>query len=172
MKYLIFIFCLSLFAVIRCGQTDKKIESREVVIKESLDTLTIVQNANRYRLKLDSLKPSLDSLSKDIYESTEGGTLKVFFKASDTLKKEIVYYGETGKRVLEIYLKEGNPIIIEDISIKYQEPIYSSTDVSVESKVNNIYYLNSESHLIYWIKEDQVMPPSLYLKQAKEIIKK
>lgn len=154
-----------------CGQMSKKKEGREIV-KKSLDTLAVVQDVNRYRLKLDSLEPNLDSLVRDVYdESAEGGTVKVFFKESDTLKKEIVYYGETGKRLLEVYQKEGNPILIEDTNVKYQEPIYSSNDISIKSKVNNTYYLNSKSDLIYWIKNDKVMSPSLYLNQSKQIIK-
>ena len=61
----------------------------------------------------------IDSLQRDVYESAEGGIVRSFYNQSDTLKKEVVYYGETGKRMLEIYQKQGKSVLIKDVLISY-----------------------------------------------------
>src|SRR5699024_9646693 len=91
---------------------------------KKIDTLALVKSINHYKLKIDSIKPTLDSLNKDIYKSAEGGIVKLFYNnQSDTLKKEVIYYGETGKRLLDIYLKENKPVLIEDVTVHYKKPI-------------------------------------------------
>lgn len=171
MKALIYV-CF-LWIVLSCGNTDnsnnKEKEPLPQVAIEKIDTLRTVEQHRQSKLTIDSLKPYLDSLSKDVYETTEGGQIKTFFKQSDTLKKEMVYYGEMGKRFVEVYQENGSPFLIKHTEFRYETPIYSSDKISIKDKILNEYYLKEEN-LIYWTKNDSVMPSSKYLAQEKNII--
>lgn len=171
MRNVILILC-TLIVVVGCGENKKRIPNQEAKAQtEKVDTLALVTMLNRYKLKVDSIKHNIDSLERDIYKSAEGGTVQSFYNSSDTLKKEIVYYGETGKRLIHIYFKEKRPVLIEDTSIHYQRPISIDNEVKIESKIINTYYFDKEKHLIYWGKDGKVMPSSQYSEKSKEIIK-
>ena len=168
MGKLLIISLLSL-TTIGCSENHSSVkEENKLEVIES-DTSLLVEVVNKYMMQVDSIKPNLDSLQRDIFESAEGGVVKCFYTQSDTLKKEVVYYGETGKRTLEIYQQEGSTVLIKDVKINYTEPISVDKDIETSDLVENVYYLDGKQNLIYWIKDNQVMPPSLYEKQ--EIIK-
>lgn len=165
-KIILSVFFLLIIA--GCSRKDQNEVSRET---HTIDTLATVEEINSYKDSVDSMKSSLDSLEKDIYKSAEGGSIKAFYTNSDTLKKEIIYYGETGKRILHLYLREGRKIFLRDVSFKYNAPINVDEDVEISDKVEDLYYLDNKLGLIYWVRNDEVMSDSLYKVQEKELIK-
>ncbi len=170
MRNIIIILC-SLIVVVGCGENKKHTSKQESKAQtEKIDTVAFVMGLNRYKLKVDSMKRNIDSLERDIYKSAEGGTVQSFYNSSDTLKKEIVYYGETGKRLIYIYLKKNEPVLIKDISIHYQRPINIDDEVKIESRIINTYYFD-RGHLIYWNKDGKVMPSPQYSEKSDKIIK-
>jgi len=166
------ILIITLFlTIVGCGENRSYSAKKKEVQVITLDSSLLVKEINDYKIKVDSIKFDLDSLQRDVYESAEGGIVRSFYNQSDTLKKEVVYYGETGKRMLEIYQKQGKSVLIKDVLISYTEPINVDKDVEIRDSITNVYYLDSQQNLIYWIKDNQVMPSSQYVKQEKEIIK-
>lgn len=162
---------LSSIAIYGCRETNQRTNTLDTNIQSGeVDTLTLVNQLKRYKFSVDSIQASLDSIQRDVYQSAEGGLIKSFYNHSDTLKKEIVYYGETGKRLLHIYRREEKTVLIEDTKVNYEEPINLSKDVEISSRVKDVYYLDGKSNLVYWVRDSQIMPSSLYAKQEKEII--
>lgn len=159
-----------LLLFIGCSEPNQQ-AVKELTVEVVKDTLGIVNQANDYKLLVDSTKSSLKSVQHDIYESAEGGTVVSFYNHSDTLKKEIIYYGETGKRIVHIYLRQGKTILIEDTNISYKEPISTGREAEISGSVTDVYYLDDEQSLIYWLKDGLRMPEYQYKAQEKEIIK-
>lgn len=160
---------LVFLSLVGCGETNQqKVNTQTGQVTN--DTLEIVRQRNEYKSSVDSMKSSLKSLQRDVYESAEGGTVESFYNENDTLKKEIVYYGETGKRVVHIYQKQGNPLLVEDTEIRYKEPISAEKDIEISSSVTDVYYMDDKQHLIYWLKDGRQIPQSQYKEQEKKII--
>lgn len=161
---------LVLLSLVGCGETNQqKVKAQtEQVIN---DTLEIVRQRNEYKSLVDSMKGNLKSVQRDIYgQSAEGASIESFYNQSDTLKKEIVYYGETGKRIIQIYKKQGDPLLVEDTEIRYKEPISAEKDIEISSSVTDVYFLDDKQHLIHWLKDGREIPESQYKEQEKKII--
>src|SRR5690606_19100615 len=97
----------------------------------------IANEANAYRINeykafVDTLKARLASVRREVDGSAEGGVIESFFNQDDTIKKEIEYYGETGKRVVHIYLIIGHPVLVLDTEIRYKEAISSGNEISIQ----------------------------------------
>lgn len=167
-KTILIIICTSA-TFIACNTPPKNFPSRIQTVRA--DTLRIVKNINHYKQSIDSVKSSLDSLQRNIYKSAEGGSIQVFYNRGDTLKKEVIFYGETGKRILNVYYREGKPILVEEVINYYQAPISVNEQVKIENKIRNVYYFNKKTNLIYWIKNRKYVPSSQYSKKTKEIFK-
>ena len=161
---------LVLLSLVGCGETNQqkaKAQAEQVVN----DTLDIIRQRNEYKLLVDSMKGNLKSVQRDIYgQSAEGGTVESFYNQNDTLKKEIVYYGETGKRIIHIYQKQGNLLLVEDTEIRYKEPISAEKDIEIGSSVTDVYYLDDKQHLIHWLKDGREIPEPQYKEQENKII--
>jgi hypothetical protein len=168
----ILLFNLVILSLVGCGETNqqKAKEQTEQVIN---DTLEIVRQRNEHKSLVDSMKGNLKSVQRDIYgQSAEGGSIESFYNQSDTLKKEIVYYGEIGKRIIQIYQRQGNPLLVEDTEIRYKEPISAEKDIEISSRITNVYYLDDNQHLIHWLNDGSEMPESQYKIQEEKIIMK
>ena len=161
---------LVLLSLVGCGETNQqkpKAQAEQVVN----DTLDIIRQRNEYKSLVDSMKGNLKSVQRDIYgQSAEGGTVESFYNQNDTLKKEIVYYGETGKRIIHIYQKQGNLLLVEDTEIRYKEPISAEKDIEIGSSVTDVYYLDDKQHLIHWLKDGREIPEPQYKEQENKII--
>ncbi len=159
-----------LFSLVGCGESNQRSTVNNKIQSEKKNTLVLVKQANKYKLLIDSTKGNLHSVQRDVYESAEGGTVESFYNQSDTIKKEIIYYGEMGKRVVHIYKKQGKTILVEDTNVSYEEPINPKKTVKISSSVTDVYYLDRRQNLIYWIKDGRKMPESRYKAQEEEII--
>lgn len=161
---------LVLLSLVGCGETNQqkaKAQAEQVIN----DTLEVVRQRNEYKSLVDSMKGNLKSVQRDIYgQSAEGGTIESFYNQSDTLKKEIVYYGETGKRIIQIYWKQVNPLLVENTEIRYKELISAEKDIEISSSVTDVYFLDEKQHLIHWLKDGREIPKSQYSEQEKKII--
>lgn len=167
------ILIISLFlTMVSCGENRSySVKVNEVQVVK-LDSFLLVKEINDYKVRVDSIKSELDSIQRDIYESAEGGIVITFYNQSDTLKKEVVYYGEMGKRLLDIYQRQGKSVLIEDVVITYTEPISVEKEIEISDTIKNVYYLASQQNLIYWIRDNQIMPSSQYEIQEKKIIQR
>lgn len=168
MKY-IFLLNVMLLVINGCGRFS---DTQKITIeaeKGIVDTLNIVQQIDNYKKIVESNKTGMKSIRRDIYESSEGGFMELFYNEVDTLKKEIVYYGETGKREINIYQKTGKPILIEDKDIIYRDPIYVDNNVTIKDSITDVFYLDDDQKLIFWSKKDKKVSLSEYDKKQEEI---
>ncbi len=165
-------FLLSLTALFLIGckelSTNSNIENH--IKNEIIDTLNIVQQIEKYKATIEVSKMQLKNSQRDIYESTEGGLIKTYYKGSDTLKKEIVYYGEIGNKIIDIYQKNGKSIVIKDKDIVYKEPIGINSNAEIIDSIINIFYLDNKQKLIFWLQNGKKVPISEYKKKEEEII--
>lgn len=169
MRIVIFFILLSI-SLTSCQEFYNQPKIREHIGKDTADISKFVHQTNKYKLFVDSIKNELKSIQLDIYESTESGIKTLFYNQTDTLKKEIIYYGETGKRIVATYQEEGLPILIEDTEIKYKNPICTDSNVEYMDSITNVYYLKNKK-LVYWIKNAKIMPQLQYEMQEKNIVK-
>ncbi|MBB1140689.1 hypothetical protein [Myroides sp. WP-1] len=152
-----------------CGKLNDKRNVKIQTEKNGIDTLNVVQQIEKYKVIVEASKMQLNNFQRDVYESSEGGVAKAYYKGEDTLKKEIVYYGEGGKKTVDIYQKDGKFILIEDKDIVYKDPIYVNSDVKVSDSTLNVFYLDSKQKLIFWLKNGKKVPTSKYKIKEEEI---
>ncbi|MBB1149292.1 hypothetical protein H4K35_03945 [Myroides sp. NP-2] len=168
MKYSFFLSLVVLF-LIGCGKLSEKQNLKIQIEKNGIDTLNVVKKIEKYKAMVEASKMQLKNIQRDLYESSEGGVVKVYYKGADTLKKEIIYYGEGGKKTVDIYQKDGKFILIEDKDIVYKNPIYVNSDVKVSDSTMNVFYLDSKQKLIFWLQNGERVSTSKYKKKEEEI---
>ena len=61
---------------------------------------------------------------KILGESTEGGQATTFYDKSDLKMVEVVWFGETGKRIIEYYFDKGRIFFAFDQEFNYNRPFY------------------------------------------------
>ncbi|WP_413513493.1 hypothetical protein [Myroides odoratus] len=155
--------------LIGCGKLSDKQNVKIQIEDNRIDTLNVVQQIEKYKAMVEASKMQLKNVQRDLYESSEGGVAKVYYKGADTLKKEIIYYGEGGKKTVDIYQKDGKFILIEDKDIIYRDPIYVNNDVKVSDSTMNVFYLDSKQKMIFWLQNGKKAPTSKYKMKEEEI---
>lgn len=170
MKKILYISCLILIFVACKSEKHEDLNKNIHIDASQVDTLATVNMLNNYKTKINNIKTNLNSSEEDIYKSAEGGAIKKFYRKADTLKKEIVYYGETGKKLIEVYLQENTPVLVKTVKFIYEKPIYVEKRTKIKKRVTNTYYFDNKLNLIYWIQDGKVMPSSIYSKKGKIIV--
>lgn len=168
MKYSFILSLVALF-LIGCGKLSKKQNLKIQIEKNVIDTLNVIQQIEKYKEMMEASKIQMKNIQRDLYESSEEGVAKIYYKGADTLKKEIIYYGEGGKKTVDIYQKDGKMILIEDKDIVYKDPIYVNSDVKVSDSTMNIFYLDSKQKLIFWLQNGEKVSTSKYKMKEEEI---
>lgn len=76
--------------------------------------------------RINSIKNWTVVDSVELYNSTEGGQAKFYFANKKLQKVEAIYYGETGKSVVEYYLLDSKLSFVFRKDFRYNRPIYWS----------------------------------------------
>jgi hypothetical protein len=150
MRVLSLIICTGLI-FLSCSGQQKKTKKKDLVLTESNYSKDIDEYVENIK------NQNLDSILCDIYKSTEGGEISHYYKASDTLKTKVIFYGETGKREIVAYLKKAQLLYVVDIVSYYNVPIDINTDMKVISKTQDEYYFNENRELIKHLKNDTIV---------------
>lgn len=125
--YYILTFFVS-FAMISCNSsTSNSLETK--VISENQSSLSSDFDDKMEKIRanfkrINSIKNWTVIDSVELYNSTEGGQAKFYFANKQLQKIEAVYYGESGKAVVEYYLLESKLSFVFRKEFRYNRPIY------------------------------------------------
>lgn len=98
-------------------------------------------------------------------ESTEGGQANGYYDNGELKLTEVIWLGETGKRIIEYYFNDGHLIFVFDQDFDYNRPIYWDEETAKENGDNEVfdpkkttvkedrYYFNNEK-LFLWLNND------------------
>ncbi len=139
---------------------------------------------NEIRTKYNNIKNKLSASTVTIIdisnESTEGGEGKAYFNNSELKLLEIVWYGETGKRVIEYYFDNDSLFFAFNQIFSYNAPTHLDKataenaglsdyfDPSKTTLKEDRYYFNDGS-IFLWINNNKKM---ILLKDSSLIIEK
>ncbi len=99
-------------------------------------------------------------------ESTEGGQADGYYDNGELKLIEVLWLGETGKRIIEYYFHDGQLIFAFDQVFNYNRPIYWDEETAKENGDNEVfdpkkttvkedrYYFNNEK-LFLWLDNDK-----------------
>lgn len=120
-----------------------------------------------YKDSIDHQSSTLKKVHIDLDAPAEGGEATLYLSEKDTLKMDITFYGEMGKRVYVLYLKSNHPVFCIDTNILYREPIYLSKEMKIAStSVDKIVLRNNA--IISWWQNGKTVKDN-YEEKAKEI---
>lgn len=124
--------------------------------------LTIKDIREKYKNIRDNLTSYTLTNIEILDESAEGGEGKAYFDKNDIKLIEVVWYGETGKRVLEYYFDNDSLFFAFEQLFEYNAPMYIDKetakyegvddyfDPDKTTIVENRYYFGNEV-LIRWL---------------------
>ena len=96
--------------------------------------------------KYKNVKENLENYEKVIVEnneeSTEGGQENAYYEGQTLIFIELIWYGETGKKILEYYFDNGQLIFAFDQEFTYNRPIYWDEKKSKEMGDNEVFDSN------------------------------
>lgn len=125
--YYILTFFVS-FAMISCNSsTSNSLETKVISENQSSLSSDIDDKMEKIRAnfkRINSIKNWTVIDSVELYNSTEGGQAKFYFANKQLQKIEAVYYGESGKAVVEYYLLESKLSFVFRKEFRYNRPIY------------------------------------------------
>lgn len=127
------------------------------------DTASMINNINIYIQYVNNQK--FDSISHDIYESSEGGTNVIYLSLGDTVKRKVTFYGENGKRIIDAFYKSGDLMFVKDKMVYYKNPIYEGVITDIDSSSVDEYYLENDGKIISWNSNGKLIPIESYKKQ-------
>lgn len=131
-------FCLVLLSIVLFGcnsNSDPKSSSEELnssvgVVpvenkrSESIDTTAYVLLVKNYCDSVDRHLKNFLIKKEDVFgSSAEGGEITYYLDHADTLKISAVYYGETGQARHSFYLKNNDPVYLDQAITYYKLPI-------------------------------------------------
>ena len=99
-------------------------------------------------------------------ESTEGGQVIAYYDNDELKLIEVIWLGETGKKIIEYYLHNGQLIYSLEQDFDYNRPIYWNEEKAQENGDNEVfdpdkttvkenrYYFQSEK-LFLWLDNDK-----------------
>ena len=159
---------LVVFLPIGCGKGKERVEAYRFTARETIDTLAEKKGIERYKQYIESVKGSMQMLEYDHFDTAEGGRTKSYYNGKDTVKKEIKYYGEMGRKHLDCYLKNNSPLLIEEQTFLYEKPLGSTEPVMIRDSIVHIFYFNAPLQLIYWLEDDKKVNPLYYEEKEAE----
>ena len=116
----ILFFAISIINVHSQDSIIKDIRTKYKEIRENLSSYTLT--------KIDILN-----------ESTEGGEGKACFDKNDLKLIEVVWYGETGKRIIEYYFDNDKLFFAFDQLFEYNAPMYLDKETAIEEGYDDYF---------------------------------
>lgn len=106
----------------------------------------------------DSIDRKIKMLRKTIENveglSVEGGEAVVYTSGPDTLKMNVTLYGEMGKSLLVIYLRNNYPVVYNERTTFYEEPFDASKDLKRDSVLDNKIILRNHV-VVSWMRNGE-----------------
>lgn len=176
-----------IFVAICCGSPKTNTNTSKPAEKENslTDTIqkaepnltTAYQDAldTVYRNKILSYKDSIDrkvktlkKISKNLEGSAEGGEAILYLAGKDTLRMNVIFYGETGKSEYAFYLSKDAPVLYIGTTTFYKEAINVSKEVRIDNIVKDEVILKNKE-VISWKQNEQLSNKQKYSQKAQEI---
>lgn len=125
---------------------------------ESVDTTTVEQNITDSEIAISEIKENTnayiaqflpkmnwtDQKSFDLFESTEGGVLTIFFVGEEIIKMTEENYGETGFQINEYYFKNEQLVYVSEQFVRYNVPYYMDEyDPTLDQFYEDISYFDN-----------------------------
>jgi len=151
------------------GKVEKQVELVQKVEYQLLDTMDKVKQIEEYKQEVASFKEKLKMRQRDSFESAEGGEIRCFYIEKDTVKMEMDYYGETGRKHLVLYQKNGLPVLMEEKTFGYEEPLGINQTTTISDSLVQQFYFDKQN-LIYWLKDGQHVHSSNYKEKEEELL--
>lgn len=104
-----------------------------------------------YKDSIDNQSRTLKIVNKSLEGSSEGGEAIFYLSGKDTLKMNISFYGETGKSVYVLYLRNRYPVFYIGTTTFYSEPINISKDVKIDSTIVDKIILRNNA-IVSWFQ--------------------
>ncbi|RBL91433.1 hypothetical protein DF182_02095 [Chitinophaga flava] len=104
-----------------------------------------------YKDSIDNQRKTLRKVNKSLEGSSEGGEAILYLSGKDTLQMNITFYGETGKSVYVLYLRNGHPVFYIGTTTFYSEPINISKDVKTDSTTVDKIILRNNA-IVSWLQ--------------------
>ncbi|MFB6319553.1 hypothetical protein [Saccharicrinis sp. FJH54] len=98
-------------------------------------------------------------------DSTEGGEVVAYYDGTELKIIQMSWFGETGKRILEFYIVNGEVFFAFDQHFNYNRPIYWNESLAKENEDDEVfnpekttvsedrYYFN-KNRLFMWLNHD------------------
>lgn len=143
------------------------------VSAQSIDTDNAISAIRKEYKEINSIKNWQKIKTIFLYESTEGGQVNHYFKNNILRKISAVYYGETGKRRSEFYLKDNKPFFIFETEENYSQPIYMKDfrKNKAKSKITETRTYLKDGKIIQQLKNKNQTPTTNWDESEKEILK-
>lgn len=132
------------------SDTFKKKEVIANSISSEVDTAynnTIIS----YKDSIDNQSRTLEKVDKSLEGSSEGGEAILYLSGNDTLKMNITFYGETGKSVYVLYIRNRYPVFYIGTTTFYSEPINISKNVKTDSTTVDKIILRNNT-IVSWLQ--------------------
>ena len=129
------------------------IKKKEIIISNLAAEVDTAYNNTIlfYKDSIDNQNRKLKKVNKSLDVSSEGGEAILYLSGKDTLKMNITFYGETGKSVYVLYLRNGGPVFYIDTTTFYSEPINISKDVKTDSTTVDKIILRNNT-IVSWFQ--------------------
>jgi len=136
MKVFYWLFLCISFLLFSCNSKDSR-NTKKSIIDEKVTNSTFDFSKEMSEIKtnfkrINSIKNWTVIDSVELYETTEGGQAKFYFANKQLQKVEAIYYGETGKAIIEYYLMDSKLSFVYRKEYKYNSPIYSNEFIDNE----------------------------------------
>ena len=133
------------------------IETQIIIIRKEFNRIN--GDISKFRV----IKEDLDD------QSTEGGELKKFYEGESLRKAQLIFYGETGKAMIDYYFLNGVIFFSIKRTYYYNVPIYEKGNKVSKVEVDRFYF--NRSKLIRWIGPNgKIVDVRLYRSKEKEIV--
>lgn len=122
------------------------------------------------RAKYEETRNNLNGFEKiniDILdESAEGGQGTAYYDKNDLKLIKVVWYGETGKRIMAYYFDKGDLYFASDQNFRYNAPMYLDKETALENGESNYYdpdktqvveerYYFTDGELFLWLDNER-----------------
>ena len=148
------------FLVFGCDSKMTNVSQTQRTFENSLDTslssnekMEIIRNNFK---RINSIKNWTVVDSVELDDSTEGGQAKFYFANKQLQKIVAVYYGESGKNVIEYYLLDSKLSFVFRKEFRYNRPIYWNELDDEEFDLNKSIITETRSYFYKDVLFEQV----------------
>ena len=163
---------LSALAYLNCSGQESKYDKNGLSSATNFDSIEaqiIIIRKECNKINSDTSK--FHVVNEDLDDqSTEGGEIKKYYENKSLRKAQVIFYGETGKAIIEYYFLHREVLFLFRRTYYYNIPMYLKGSKISKTEEERFYFNNQK--LIRWIDPSgKTAPKKLYPTKEKEIIK-